>query len=98
MVLIKEIKTFGFGVFLEGLIMQCKAFEDNYVAIELVRLPKVCPHNKHINVVFHHFREYVRKLLIHIQQVSKNDHCADAWTKTLPQNVILKHRKIIFGL
>ena len=77
--------------------MHYKEFEDNSGAIELARLPKIRPHTKHINVVFHHFCEYARKGLIRIQKFSTDDQCADAWTKLLPQNVLLNHRKFVFG-
>ena len=56
MVLIKEIKTFGFEVFWEEPIVHCKEFEDKSGSIELTRLPRIRPCNKHKNVVFHHFR------------------------------------------
>ena len=37
----------------------CKAFEENSGALEIARLPKMRPRTKAINVVYHHFREYV---------------------------------------
>ena len=52
--LIKEIKTFGFEVFLEEPI--CRDFEDNSGDIETASFPKIRPCNKHINIVIHHFR------------------------------------------
>ena len=73
------------------------AFEDSSIAIDIARLPKICPRTKYINVFFHPFRDYLRKGLIHIQQVSRNGECAEACTKPSPHNIFLKHRKIIFG-
>ena len=35
----------------------CTVFQDNSRALELARLPKVCPRTKHINLSFHHFSE-----------------------------------------
>ena len=35
----------------------CTVFQDNSGALELARLPKVCPRTKHINLSFHHFSE-----------------------------------------
>jgi hypothetical protein len=32
-----------------------KVFDDNSSALELARLPKLCPRTKHINVCYHHF-------------------------------------------
>ena len=73
MVLIKEMKTFGFEIFLEEWIVHCKVFGDNYGAIGIACLTKIRPRTKRINVVFHHFPEYVHKGRIHIQQVSTGD-------------------------
>ena len=91
--LIKELKTFRFEVFLEELTMHCKAFEDNYGDIELARLMEIRPLTKKINVVFHHFREYVHRGLIYTHQVYTNDQCADIWDITLPQNLFKNHFK-----
>jgi hypothetical protein len=44
----------------------CKAFEDNMGAIELAKTPKMRPRTKHVNLVYHHFREHVREGLIDI--------------------------------
>ena len=77
--------------------MYCKLFEDNYGGIDITCVMKICPRNKHINDVFHHFLEYVCKVLMHIQQVSTGDQCNDAWTKLFPHNVLLKHQNMIFG-
>jgi hypothetical protein len=44
--------------------MCCKVFECNSSALELARLPKLCPRTKHINVCYHHLCEHVLKGLI----------------------------------
>eukprot|EP00957_Ditylum_brightwellii_P145669 11090898-Ditylum_brightwellii.AAC.1 len=62
----------------------CKAFEDNSGALELVCAPKMQPRTKHINQVFHHFREHVHQGLIHIYPVSINNQLADTISKPLP--------------
>ncbi len=41
-----------------------KVFEDNLGALELARLPKLCPRAKHINVCCHHFCKHMCKGLI----------------------------------
>ena len=64
--LVNEIKTFVFEVFYEEPIMHFKSFEDKSRAIDISRLLEIHPRTKHINVVFHHFRDYVRKGLINI--------------------------------
>ena len=40
--------------------IHCTSFEDNSGALELARLPKVCPRMKHINQSFHHFSRKFR--------------------------------------
>ena len=74
-------------------LIHCKAFEDNSGALELARLPKLRPRTKHINLVYHHFRDHVRKGLIQILPIGTEDQIADIFTKPLPQNLFLKHRK-----
>ncbi len=41
--------------------VQCKVFKDNSGALELAMTPKMRPRTKHINVKFHHFRDYVKR-------------------------------------
>ena len=95
--LMKEMKMFGFEIFSQEPIVHCKEFEDNSGAIESISLPKTRPRTKHINVVFHQFREDELTVNMHIQQVYMNNQCADAWTKPLPHKVFLKHFKISLG-
>ena len=75
----------------------CKAFEDNSGALEIARLPKMRPRTKAINVVYHHFREYVRLGLISIYPVSTDDQLADIFTKPLTQNTFVRFRKLLSG-
>ena len=35
-------------------IIYCKAFEDNYGALEIARIPNMCQRTKAINVIYHH--------------------------------------------
>ncbi len=51
----------------------CKVFDDNSSALELARLPKLCPRTKHINVCYHHFRKHVQKRLIKIFPIDTKD-------------------------
>jgi hypothetical protein len=48
--LILEIKNEGHNVVCTEPYIYCKVFEDNSGALELARLPKLCPSTKHINV------------------------------------------------
>ena len=92
MSLLEELKKRGFSTYSSTPYVYCKAFEDNSGALELARAPKLQPRTKHINQVFHHFREHVCQGLIHIYPVSTDDQLADMLTKPLPQNVFVLHR------
>jgi hypothetical protein len=56
----------NFKVVCIGPYVYCKVFEDSAGALELARLPKLCPRTKHINVCYHHFCKHVQKGLIKI--------------------------------
>jgi hypothetical protein len=47
----------------------CEDFEDNSGALELAKAPNMKPRTKHINLVFHHLKYYVRRGLIVIYPV-----------------------------
>jgi hypothetical protein len=74
-----------------------KAFEDNSGALELAKAPKMRPRTKHINLVFHHFRDYVRRGLIVIYPVGTLEQLADIFTKPLSSVFFEKHKKKITG-
>ena len=74
-----------------------KAFENNLGAIELAKLPKFRPRTKHINVTYHHFRDFVRKGLVKLFPIKTEDQIADLLTKPLLQNQFQKLRKLICG-
>ena len=75
----------------------CKAFEDNTGALELATVPKLRPRTKHINLVYHHFREHVRNKKIEIIKIGTEDQVGDLFTKPLAQNLFQKFRKRIMG-
>ena len=93
--LIKEIGSRGFEAYVGQAQVHCKAFEYNTGALELARLPKLRPRTKHINNVFHHFREAVRNKEISVHHVDTKDQLADIFTKPLAQNLFVKLRKTI---
>jgi hypothetical protein len=84
--LLQEMREQDFKVLCTKPYVSCKAFEDNSGALELARLPKLCPRTKHINVCYHHFCEHVQKRLIKIFPVNTKDQIANALTKPLAQN------------
>jgi hypothetical protein len=53
--LLEEMRERDFQVIYTKPHVYCKVFEDNSRALELARLPKLCPRTKHINVCYHHF-------------------------------------------
>jgi hypothetical protein len=97
MFLVQEICKKGFQVICTKPYIYCKV-EDNCGALELARLPKLCPRTKHINLCYHHFREHVRNGLIKIFPVGTKNQIADALTKALSQNIFQGHRRYMCGL
>ncbi len=97
MELIKEIEEHNIPVICTKPYVYCKVFEDNSGALELARLPKLCPRTKHINVCYHHFCVHVSKGLIKIFLVGTSDQTADVLTKALAQNNFVHHRVHLCG-
>jgi hypothetical protein len=97
MQLLEEIKEKGFNCPFTAPTVFCKAFEDNSGALELARLPKMRPRTKHINIVYHHFREHVRSGQIKVLPIKTADQIADIFTKPLSQNDFLRHRKTLLN-
>jgi len=59
MELVKELKGQGFDMVSTQPAIHCRVFKDNSGALEIAKVTKMCPRTKHINVKFHHFRDYV---------------------------------------
>ena len=56
------------------------------------------PHTKHINNVYHHFRQFVRDGLISVSRIGTEDQVADiSFTKPISLDVFMKHRKSLLG-
>ena len=75
----------------------CKAFEDNSGALEIAKTPKMRPRTKHLNLVYHHFREHVRMRIIQLFQISADFQLADTFTKPLPQKLFERFKLSIMG-
>jgi len=95
--LLQEMREQDYQVICTKPHVYCKVFEDNSGALELARLPKLRPRNKHINVCYHHFCEHVRKGLIKIFPIDTKDQIADSLTKALAQNNFQRHRCFMCG-
>jgi hypothetical protein len=98
MFLVQENCKKGFQVICTKPYVYCKVFEDNFGALELARLPKLCPCTKHINVFYHHVCKYVRNGLVKIFPVGTKNQIADALTKALSRNIFQQHCHYMCGL
>ena len=95
--LLREMRSKSIDVFTTSPKIYCKAFEDNSGALELAKTPKLRPRTKHINIIYHHFREYVRDGSIQVFAISTVKQLADICTKPLAQNLFHPLRKTIMG-
>ena len=91
----KEIESHGIQYKFQSPIVYCKLFEDNSAALEIARVPKMRPRTKHINIKYHHFREYVKKGIIKVLPISTEDQLADIGTKPLPFSTFVKFRELL---
>ncbi len=95
--LVKEIgRRFNLPLETKPTIL-CTVFEDNAGAVELANVPKLRPRTRHINTKYHHFRKYVFDGKIKIQYIPTAEQLADIFTKNLPRDTFLSHRKSING-
>ena len=95
MTLMQELKDHEFIDVSTTPKVHCKAFEDNSGCVEMAKVHKLRPRTKHINIVYHHFREAVREGRISIQQVRTEEQIADLFTKPLAKNLFQKFRKLL---
>jgi hypothetical protein len=51
----REAKDKGVPINVNNAVVHCKIFEDNSGAIEMAKVPKMCPRTKHLNIKYHHF-------------------------------------------
>ena len=89
--LIQELKDKGFGIYSKTPRAFCTAFEDNNGALELATIPKMRSRTKHINLVYHHFRDHVSKGLIYILPIITANPIADILSSqsSLPYNRVV---------
>ena len=91
--LVKEMREKSIVSIPQNAKVYCKCFEDNSGALELAKTPKLRPRTKHINIIYHHFRDAVKKGMVEIFSIDTEDQIADILTKPLNQNLFMKHRK-----
>jgi hypothetical protein len=71
--LLQEMREQNFKTICIKPYVYCKVFEDNTGALELARLPKLCPRTKQIHVCYHHFFKNMQKGLIKIFPIDTKD-------------------------
>ena len=77
--------------------MKCTVFEDNNGALELATTPKMRLRTKHVAIEYHHFREFIARLLIKILKVDVAEQEADFLTKPLAEALFKYLRKKALG-
>jgi len=97
MELVKELKSQGFDMVSMQLTIHCSVFEDNSSALKIARIPKMRPRTKHINVKFHHFRDYVDRGAITLHAINTHNQLADMLTKLLATPTLAQHHATIMG-
>ena len=97
MELLREMKKFGFPIRSQTPNMKCRVFEDNSGALEMAKTHKYRPRTKHLNVKFHHFRDYVTRGEITVHKIDTKDQCADYLTKPLNKETLIPLRKKVMG-
>jgi hypothetical protein len=95
--MLKEMRDRDFKIICTEPYVYCKVFEDNSGTLELMRLPKLHPRTKHINVCYHYFCKHVLKGLIKIFPIDTKDQIADALTKALALNDFQRHCRYMCG-
>jgi hypothetical protein len=96
MFLLEELQDRGIVVTTVPTI-QCQMFEDNSAALEIAKVPKMRPRTRHINSVFHHFRNEVANGRLLLEKIGTEDNQADILTKSTRYELFVKHRKAILG-
>mmetsp|Transcript_4824 Transcript_4824/g.7447 ORF Transcript_4824/g.7447 Transcript_4824/m.7447 type:complete len:206 (+) Transcript_4824:270-887(+) len=96
MEILKEIKAKGIQVSYTPTVY-CKIFEDNSAALEIARVPKMRPRTRHINAIYHHFRNLIANKRVHIHPVDTLNQLADGFTKQTTHEIFFRHRKHVLG-
>ena len=84
--LVEEILK-AFNLRVSKLVMHCKLFEDNNIAIELAKAHKIRLRIKHIAIKYHYFRAHVDSRKISIMPIDITQQEADIFSKPIPSNI-----------
>ena len=96
MYLLDEMREKGIQVVTTPTI-HCTVFEDNSAALEIANVPKMRPRTRHINVVYHHFRNEVANGRIQVLPIGTKEQQGDLLTKQCDLTSFLRHRQSIMG-
>ena len=94
---LKEMKNHGVPIGRTKSTVQCRVFEDNSGAIEMAKVHKYRPRTKHVNVKYHHFRDYVTRGEVSIHPIKTTDQPADMLTKPVSLAILRKLRLRMMG-
>jgi hypothetical protein len=97
MELMKEMKQHKVNISKTKPIIHCKVFEDNSGALEMAKVHKYRPRTKHLNVKYHHFRDYVERGEISIHKIGTTEQLADYLTKPVSQEILEYLRQKVMG-
>ena len=75
----------------------CKVFEDNSGALEMAKNYKYRPRTKHLNIKYHHFRDYVERGEISVHKIDTSEQLADYLTKPVTQETLEYLRQKVMG-
>jgi hypothetical protein len=95
--LLNQLKAFGVPITKTTPTVVCKLFQDNAGAIHLATVPKMRPRTRHINQMYHHFRERVKSGLIAVILIDTLDLPANLLTKPLDPSLSITIRNAIMG-
>ena len=90
--LLKEIMSHNVDASLQPMTIHRKAFEDNSGALEMAKVPKMRPCTKHLNNMYHHFRESVQNTEVTLIAVKTENQLANLLTKPLPKDLFQQFR------
>jgi hypothetical protein len=97
MELLKEMKKRGIPVQGGPAKVNCKLYEDNSDAVEIIWHKQYQPRTKHLLVKLHHFWDYVMRGEITVHAIRTQDQQADYLTKPVPESTLVKFRKLVQG-
>ena len=63
----------------------------------MAQVHKYRPRTKHLNVKLHHFRSYVEDGSISVEKIDTKEQLADYLTKPVPEDILVKLRKVVMG-